>query len=511
MYIIAVGLTYSFLITLCLKGTIMTIYIKDFGLIISSIFFFIRLLHIPFTKKTAFGYFGFVLLLMSIIPYLDTHYPQFILAILPLVSILLAVYTQIDYDIVLNTSVISFAFSYAFFMISAFIVSVFHIAMGHTASYVELQLITLLIQWCLMPLPFLFSRTKNGMPFLRNKTYSLPCMILSLCIVIGSMFLNDHPGLLGLKISYVALLPITILIYYSWRSLTTRTYLDKISTNNIQSLNEDLIIKEQKIQELIADNKRLSALIHKDNKLIPAMEYAVEQFLSANTEDNPSTSDPLSGKSHSETGATLLSDLRQLASERKDLLIVQELNCEPLPDTGNTRINHMLTYLQQKASSWNITLQVTPTSSCAPFIAHLLSEDEFCTLVADLVENALIATHYRNGKQVLVDLGTIDGNPSLHVFDSGIPFSTDVLLKYGKESITTHADDAGSGIGLMQTFALLTRYKASLYIEEFPSGMYTKKVSVTFDARSGYSLYTYRSEEELSPLKRRFDLVVVRK
>ena len=511
MCLIAVRLTYSFLITLCLKGTIMTIYIKDFGLIISSIFFFIRLLHVPFTKRTAAGYFGFVLLLMSIIPYLDTHYPQFILAILPVVSILLAMYTKIDYDIVLNTTVISFAFSYACFMISAFIVSIFHITVGHTVSYIGLQIGTLLIQWCLMPLPFLFSRTKNGMPFLRNKTYSLPCMILSLCIVICSMFLNSNPELLILKISYIALLPIAILIYYSWRKLTTKTYLDKVNAQNIQSLNEELALKEQQIQMLTADNERLSALIHKDNKLIPAMEYAVEQFLSTNTEDHPSTADPLSGKSHSETGTTLLSDLRQLASERKGLLIIQESNCDPLPDTGNTRINHMLAYLQQKASSWNITLQVTPTSSSTPFIAHLLSEDEFCTLVADLVENALIATHYQNGRQVLVDLSTIDGNPSLHVFDSGIPFSTDVLLKYGKESITTHADDAGSGIGLMQTAALLTKYKASLYIEEFPSGMYTKKVSITFDARNGYSLYTYRSEEELSPLKRRFDLVVVRK
>ena len=480
----------------------MTIYIKDFGIIIGSIFFFIRLLHLPFTKRNVIGYSAFVVTLMAIIPYLDDHYPQFILATLPVVSLLLAVCIQMDYDIVLNATVISFALSYIFFMASAMIVSIFHICiMKGTLSRTFLQMVALIVQWCLMPIPFLFARTKKGMPFLRNKSYSLPCMILSLLIVICSMFINSSPHLLFIQISYLALLPIILLIYYYWRSLTTKTYLDKISTNNMHALNDELARKEQQILQLTADNERLSALVHKDNKLIPAMEYAVEQFLSTAGTDSDNTS----------VGNSLRNDLHQLIDERKGLLVLQDMNCEPLPDTGNSRVNHMLTYLQQKAFSWQITLQVTSDSSCVPFLNPLLSEDAFCTLLADLVENALIATRYLGGKHILVAMGILDGCPALHVFDSGIPFSAEVLLKYGKESITTHADDAGSGIGLMQTAALLTKYNASLYIEEFPSGMYTKKVSVVFDQHGSYTLYTSRTEEELAPLKKRLDLIIVRK
>lgn len=480
----------------------MTIYIKDLGIIIGSIFFFIHLLHLPFTKRNAIGYSAFAVTLMAIIPYLDNHYPQFILATLPIVSLLLTVCIQTDYDIVLNTTVISFALSYIFFMAAALIVALIHICiMKGNLSRTFLQLATLIVQWCLMPIPFLFARTRKGMPFLRNKTYSFPCMILSLAIVICSMFLNDSPHLIFIQFSYLALLPIILLIYYYWRNLTTKTYLDKLSTNNIHALNDELARKEQQIMQLTTDNERLSALVHKDNKLIPAMEYAVEQFLST----------PGTGAGSTSSATSLIQDLHQLMSERKGLLVLQDMNCEPLPDTGNSRVNYILAYLQQKAFSWQIALQVTPDSSCTPFLNSLLSEDAFCTLIADLVENALIATRYADGGHVLVALGVLDGCPALHVFDSGIPFSAEVLLKYGKESITTHADDAGSGIGLMQTATLLTNHNASLYIEEFPSGMYTKKVSVVFDQHGSYTLYTSRTEEELAPLKKRLDLIIVRK
>ncbi len=196
----------------------MTIYIKDLGIIIGSIFFFIRLLHLPFTKRNAIGYSAFAVTLMAIIPYLDNHYPQFILATLPIVSLLLTVCIQTDYDIVLNTTVISFALSYIFFMAAALIVALIHICiMKGNLSRTFLQLATLIVQWCLMPIPFLFARTRKGMPFLRNKTYSFPCMILSLAIVICSMFLNDSPHLIFIQLSYLALLPIILLIYYYWR------------------------------------------------------------------------------------------------------------------------------------------------------------------------------------------------------------------------------------------------------------------------------------------------------
>lgn len=479
----------------------MILFIKDFGIIIGCIFFFVHLLHLKPTKQNIKGAVIFLAVSMFLMPYFEQTHPQFVPALLPAGAILLTIFFRIDYDTTLNTLLLSFAFSYVFFMIAIIPVSLVHVLTGSPFSDIMLQTAALLIQWCLMPLPFCFERTKKGMPFLRNKTYSLPCMIISLLIIAFSLLLNGNPQLIIIKLCYLALIPILLLIYYYWRKYITKTYIDKLNNNNILALNNELFQKEEQIKKLTQDNEQLSALIHKDNKLIPAMEYAVEQYLSQ----------AVASASTLETGNRLLTELRQLASERKGLLTEHEQILHPLPDTGNDRANHLLSYLQQKAFSQNITLQVIVEHPCTTFFKHSLSEDSFCTLLADLVENALIATKCNNGKHVLVDIGTINQLPALHIFDTGVPISTDVLLKYGKEAITTHGDDNGSGIGLMQTAALLNTHNGSLYIEEFVSGQYTKKISVVFDSHHSYTLCTYRDESELLPLKKRPDIFVVQK
>ena len=108
-------------------------------------------------------------------------------------------------------------------------------------------------------------------------------------------------------------------------------------------------------------------------------------------------------------------------------------------------------------------------------------------------------------------IGCIADTPAIQIFDSGIAFSPEVLSMFGKKPITTHADDSGSGIGLMQTAAFLREQHASLIIEEFTSGTYTKKVAVLFDNQNGYTLYTCRSEEEIAKIKIRMDLCIIQK
>jgi signal transduction histidine kinase len=75
---------------------------------------------------------------------------------------------------------------------------------------------------------------------------------------------------------------------------------------------------------------------------------------------------------------------------------------------------------------------------------------------------------------------------SFHVFDSGIPFTKEVLAALGQQQITTHADDSGSGIGLMQTYEILKAHGASLLIDEFTtdSGLYTKKIQLCLTGKT---------------------------
>lgn len=479
----------------------MQIYIKDLGLLIGSLFFFIRLLHLPFSKKDCVRYGILVIFLMSWIPYLDRNHPHFILVTLPAIAAILCYLTKLTYDVVLNCTMLSFAISYLFFMVATFCVSLLQVAFHFTFSMVTLQLMALIGQLLLSLIPFSFRRTRKGMPFLKNRIYSMPCMIVSLIVILASMFLNTSPNDVFLKASYIALPAIIIIIYIYWRNNLTKTYIDHLNEKNIDLLNKDNAQLQQYITQLEADNRRLSAIIHKDNKLIPAMEYAVEQYLSDTSAiDNKQTS-----------GQDLLKDLRDLAAERKGLLASQDQHSDPLPDCGNSRANHILSYFRESAAAKDIQLQVVCDTSLSQYIDPVCTEDAICTLLADLIENAVIATHYANGHHILVHIGCIANTPAIQIFDSGIAFSPEVLSMFGKKPITTHADDSGSGIGLMQTAAFLREQHASLIIEEFTSGTYTKKVAVLFDNQNGYTLYTCRSEEEIAKIKIRMDLCIIQK
>ncbi|MGN0154024.1 MAG: ATP-binding protein [Lachnospiraceae bacterium] len=272
---------------------------------------------------------------------------------------------------------------------------------------------------------------------------------------------------------------------------------------NIESLNAELLEKEQYIEALKADNDRLAKIIHKDNKLIPAMEFAVEQYLQNSTAIDETA----------QTGNALLEELRQLSQERKGMIVQQDQKCEKLPSAGITRIDSLLLYMQQKAITAEISFHVTLDCNLQNFLEKNIGEESFCTLLADLIDNAIIATKYNNGRHVLLNIGTVSKYYAIHIFDSGIPFTKEVLVKLGQEQITTHADDSGSGIGLMQTHEILKKHGASLFIDEFTpdTGLYTKKVSVVFNKLNHYTLYTTRDEQEITYLNQRSDLTVVQK
>ena len=83
----------------------------------------------------------------------------------------------------------------------------------------------------------------------------------------------------------------------------------------------------------------------------------------------------------------------------------------------------------------------------------------------------------------------------IYVYDSGIEFEKETLENLGKKPSTTHAEEGGTGMGFMNTFDTLRKYKASLEIEEIgkPSkDNYTKILKIKFDGKKEYKVKTYR-------------------
>jgi signal transduction histidine kinase len=142
---------------------------------------------------------------------------------------------------------------------------------------------------------------------------------------------------------------------------------------------------------------------------------------------------------------------------------------------------------------------------------NIIPVSDLRTLLADLIENAVITAKSGGGKEILVSIGVSEGRYLVDILDSGVPFEANTLVHLGLEKTTTHAEHGGSGIGLVTAFEILKHYRASLIIEEFSdeSTPYSKRVSVKFDGLNQYIVKTMRHREILSPVSQRDDLIVL--
>lgn len=460
-------------------------------------------------------------------------------------------------------SIVAFALSYVLFGMSVMVACLVILPFPIELSVKYNQIVCFVIHLIFTYIIFHINRVKSGMPFLTKKIYSFPGMVISLCVLIISGFLNAKEYLNHYRVHFfilvIVLLILAVLIFLYWRNSITKSYLERLNLRNIDALNAELQEKNAYIAKLEADNDRLGRIVHRDNKQVPAMERAVEKYVNGllyyakvmnidslmQTEqarlavtaegyvpdysmevadsliDN--VDEILAGRGSEDKkapllrflldGKALMEELKQMASERDDIVYEAERRKKELPRCGVGRVDHLLEYMQEEAEKDHISLKVVYDCNVKDMVDVCLNEEQMCTLLGDLVQNAIIATRYNHGKELLIRIGMVGKVYAIHVFDSGIPFTKEVLVKYGMEQITTHADDSGSGIGLMQTYDTLNACGASIFIDEFDgaSGLYTKKVSVVFNRKHQYILYTNRGDEEMAYLKKRADLTVVKK
>lgn len=77
------------------------------------------------------------------------------------------------------------------------------------------------------------------------------------------------------------------------------------------------------------------------------------------------------------------------------------------------------------------------------------------------------------------------------MYDTGVEFEIETLLKLGLEPVTTHKNTGGTGIGFISTFETINKCKASLIIQERNrknTNDYTKAVIIRFDGKKNIEL-----------------------
>ena len=144
-------------------------------------------------------------------------------------------------------------------------------------------------------------------------------------------------------------------------------------------------------------------------------------------------------------------------------------------------------------------------------INNLIPKNKLETLIGDHIRNAVIAINSRNStnKRILAILGVKNNCYEFCVYDTGIEFEINTLLKIGLERATTHKEDGGSGIGFMTTFETLKETGASLTIKEIghiDENEYTKAIIIRFDGLNEYNIYSYRAEKIINNSNRKIKI-----
>lgn len=295
---------------------------------------------------------------------------------------------------------------------------------------------------------------------------------------------------------------LAILLFTWWRRQITKSYIEKLRKLELQSLYDELTEKEEQIKKLTGDNEALSRIIHKDNKLIPAMEHLVSEFLSDNDFNNP--------EELKQYGNRLTKQLHDMTRDRRGILENYEHGNHKLKLTGHVALDAILVYMQKKAEDQNILFECKHNEDSLNYLLSKISEEDLSHLLSDFLENAIISMRETDNGRLQVVFGKLQKEAYIAIADTGSDFKLSTLHSFGISPNTTHENDGGSGIGLMDIWKLKRKYRATIQIQEYEknSNTFTKRILFSFNSKNHYVIQSYR-HTEISNNQTRGDLYVI--
>ena len=332
---------------------------------------------------------------------------------------------------------------------------------------------------------FKIRKFKYGIAFLQNKTNNEYTDILILNISVVILFLvvliTKSSDEMASNIA-IRMLGISVIMFITIKKSLQLYYKQKLLVQELEETKDELEKKKEEVKELEAENMKFSqrshTLIHKQKSL----EYKIEQMITK-----------------TEISKEEAAEVKEKLDKMKEEIYKEKESIE-LDKTGIVDIDDMLKYMQSECNKNKIEFILKLNGRIQPITNNLIDKDDLETLLADHIKNAIIAVEHSENinRSIMVKLGKIDGEYGLSIYDSGIEFKIETLKNLGKTPSTTHAEEGGTGMGFMNTFETLEKYKASLKIEEIgkPSkDNYTKVISIKFDNKSEYNIKSYRQEK----------------
>lgn len=328
-------------------------------------------------------------------------------------------------------------------------------------------------------------RLKNGLSFLQSKNEYIEIVVnimaFILVLVYGLISYNNERIYKYLYFYYITL---SILIVLIIQKTMVMYYKQKLIDDTMNQYQKELKEKDEKIEKLTKENYRASKINHEFYNRQRSLEYMVKNSL---TNYNTELGEDVD----------ILSKIKNLTEEYSNKVSEDKILLK-LETTGIDEVDEMFTYMQQECIKNNIEFKLKINGNIYPLINNYITKSQLVTLIGDHLRDAIIAINFSNksNKKIFVILGIKENCYELCIYDSGIEFEIQTLLKLGMEPITTHKNSGGTGIGFMTTFETLKECKASLIIEEYGDNIeYTKLVKFKFDKKSEYKICSYRSDE----------------
>ena len=414
--------------------------------------------------------------------------------LLLLIYVIVIINTQIT--ISYAASVIAFCLSYVLLTFSC-VIHTFILTLVYKSEFLvpydKFDMTIGILQLLLAVFLLHSKRLRNGLNILIKSNSTTIGVIFSTCYVVYIIYISaTQTNDLSAR-TYLFLLtfaPALLLLYY-WQHRISQAYRERLYLTTEKSLKDEITNLESELKSLQTDNQHLTQIVHKDNKLVPAMETTVLEFLQS--------AKVLSTEELFTRGNELGRTLQEMAKERKGILTSLSPTNNSMPSSGLIAIDGLLSYMEKRAAESNINYKVKMDDNIKELILTALSEDDLRHLLGDLIENAIIATNYSElPKHISIHLGSLQDKFLLEISDSGIPFNSETYQHFGYEHCSTHQEDGGTGTGFLDIWSIKKKYKASLYIYEYEtssSNIYTKKISFLFDGKNHFLLKTYRDKE----------------
>ena len=386
-------------------------------------------------------------------------------------------------------NIISLGINYVLFSISVIFTGI--ISDFITIKNLNIAIFVFTFYIILQKIFFIPQKLKNGFSFIRKnfKDDNIDNIILniSVCIIFLITFLS-YIDFTARRELFITIILISIIMFITISKSFQLYYKHRLLMKELDRLNAEIEDLNKNNKELETENIEINKINHTLSHKQKALEHKINKFL-MNTETAKEIT-PVEEKDIKEK----LEDISKEVYKEKAIVTLKK--------TEIPNIDNMLEFLQEECTKNKIEFELQILGNIFYMTNHYITKEDLEILIADHVKDAIIAVNHSDNeyRSILVRLGKIDNIYSLYIYDSGIEFEEETLNNLGKKPCTTHAEEGGSGLGFMNTFDTLRKYKASLTIKEISKPTkenYTKIIIIKFDGLNEFTIDSYKKQQNV--------------